>query len=181
MSGFDIVNRLCRAFCTFARAMVFEAAQSKRRLESRALERPRTSVRSLKDLSWQLRGLPRGRTVVFKAQKIMADVLLNSNEQPNSIPNHRSTPSGKRRLNWLTWMRKSLNLGAPGVKGGTGNKLCACGFSHSGRPNHARGHSVDHGENEHRNTEAGEVLETSDWPVFTTRMSQGKCFKTNFQ
>ena len=94
-----------------------------------------------------------------KENTIMAEVLLNpdtSNNTTNSSASSssssghpNSTRSNKKRLNWLNWMRKSLDRS-------NRSKLCSCGFFHH---NNDRGH------------ESTTTTTHSDWPVFTMSQS----------
>ena len=93
----------------------------------------------------------------------MADVLLSPDPNTSSSINNslnNSTPSSKKRLNWLSWMRKSLNIGK-----NHRNKLCACGLHHGFA-------------DETKPTETSSTDE--NWPVFTTQMSQSGRLVTSF-
>lgn len=69
----------------------------------------------------------------------MADVLLSpAASDPTSLqsPAAASAAAVERskkhhRLNWLSWMRKSLTLGNKANQHRASGKLCACGFYHN--------------------------------------------------
>ena len=88
----------------------------------------------------------------------MTDVLLSP--EPNTTghssinQSSNSTPSSKKRLNWLSWMRKSLHIGRH-----QRNTLCSCGLHH-----------VSDSENTTKSAKNSSAA--TDWPVFTTQMSQ---------
>ena len=104
-----------------------------------------------------LKGRPFGsrpRDTKAERPRIMAEVLLNP-EQTNShntpvTTSGTNSRSNKKRLNWLTWMRKSI-----GSIDRNNKKMCPCGFYHNNQD------SSSHQQN-HQN---------SDWPVFTMSQS----------
>jgi hypothetical protein len=80
----------------------------------------------------------------------MADVLLN---EPLQLETGQSRPtSGKKRLNWLAWMRNSIG------SRGFGNKLCSC----------------DHHQREHHHLRPHHEAAGEDGGVFTTQTGKTK-------
>ena len=105
----------------------------------------------------------------------MTDVLLSpdpnttSSVFQNNSSNHSTPNSSKKRLNWLSWMRKSLHIGSGNRNNQqnshhsqhrNSNKLCACGLHHV----------LD--QNADAETKSADYSSADDWPVFTTQMSQ---------
>ena len=102
----------------------------------------------------------------------MTDVLLSPDPNTtrsvfqNNSSNHSTPNSSKKRLNWLSWMRKSLHIGGNRNQQShhsqhrNSNKLCACGLHHVLDQNHDA------------ETKSADYSSADDWPVFTTQMSQ---------
>ena len=126
--------------------------------------------------SCRLRGLLQTQRICrFSVKNRMTDVLLSpdpnttSSVFQNNSSNHSTPNSSKKRLNWLSWMRKSLHIGSGNRNNQqnshhsqhrNSNKLCACGLHHV----------LD--QNQDAETKSADYSSADDWPVFTTQMSQ---------
>ena len=115
---------------------------------------------------------PATKRIAEFCENRMTDVLLSpdpnttSSVFQNNSSNHSTPNSSKKRLNWLSWMRKSLHIGGNRNQQShhsqhrNSNKLCACGLHHVLDQNHDA------------ETKSADYSSADDWPVFTTQMSQ---------